>query len=70
MPVHMLTRHERYMLARKQWKARQEHREKQRAEGIFLASFMGFEKWEQHVLAVETLESIDAFLSQPKAERE
>lgn len=70
MQVHWLTRHERYVLARKQWKARQEHRARQRTEGTFIAGFVGWETWAQHVLAVETLESIDMFLSQPKAERE
>jgi hypothetical protein len=64
MSVHMLTRWERYLLARKQWKARQEQRLRARAEGRDTASFIGWEKWEQHVMAVETLESIDAFLSQ------
>ncbi len=52
------------MLARKQWKVRQEHRLEARGEGRGTASFVGWERWEQHVLAVETLESIDAFLSQ------
>jgi len=63
MSVHWLTRHERSMLARRQWKARQEDRQRQRAEGTFIAGFVGWEMWEQHVLAVEALESIDTFLS-------
>ena len=70
MPVHMLTRMERYRLVRKQWKARQEHRLKQRAEGTFVPGFMGWERWEQHVYAVEALEIVDALLSQHKAETE
>jgi hypothetical protein len=68
MKLHWRTPREVRAYKRHVWEMRAEHRRRQLAQGIDVAGFMGWAKFEQHVMAVETLESIDAFLAQRKRE--